>query len=219
MSVVSKLFAVVIGSAILLTGSAASAAKYLVSFSGVIASGEDASGLFGAPGSLTGKSFVATYFVASNAILDGVPGVFQNVILPAPTLTIGGTTFAFSTEEVMIDYGRATPGELDFNYSMAFSNSVFRAEGIQNTAFANWFQPSFDFGSSAVISAPGGGSFSIKYTPCTICQPDNQIHTYGQFATDTVTITAVPEPATWAMMISGFGLAGAALRRRRATAA
>jgi hypothetical protein len=25
----------------------------------------------------------------------------------------------------------------------------------------------------------------------------------------------VPEPATWAMMITGFGLAGAAMRRRR----
>ena len=31
---------------------------------------------------------------------------------------------------------------------------------------------------------------------------------------DNVT-AAVPEPATWAMMIAGFGLAGAALRRRR----
>ena len=27
--------------------------------------------------------------------------------------------------------------------------------------------------------------------------------------------SAVPEPATWAMMIVGFGLAGAAMRRRR----
>ena len=26
----------------------------------------------------------------------------------------------------------------------------------------------------------------------------------------------VPEPATWALMISGFGMAGAMLRRRRA---
>jgi len=28
---------------------------------------------------------------------------------------------------------------------------------------------------------------------------------------------AVPEPATWAMMIAGFGIAGAATRRRRTT--
>jgi len=31
--------------------------------------------------------------------------------------------------------------------------------------------------------------------------------------------SAVPEPATWAMLIGGFGLAGAALRRRRVVAA
>jgi hypothetical protein len=29
------------------------------------------------------------------------------------------------------------------------------------------------------------------------------------------TVSAVPEPSTWALMITGFGLAGAALRRRR----
>ena len=34
----------------------------------------------------------------------------------------------------------------------------------------------------------------------------------------TVNVAAVPEPATWALMISGFGLAGAALRRRRRVA-
>ncbi len=31
----------------------------------------------------------------------------------------------------------------------------------------------------------------------------------------TATVTAVPEPATWAMMILGFGIAGAALRNRK----
>jgi len=34
-----------------------------------------------------------------------------------------------------------------------------------------------------------------------------------------VRITAVPEPATWAMMILGFGAAGSVLRRRRAAVA
>ena len=33
---------------------------------------------------------------------------------------------------------------------------------------------------------------------------------------DNITISAVPEPATWAMMIAGFGMAGAAIRRRHA---
>lgn len=33
------------------------------------------------------------------------------------------------------------------------------------------------------------------------------------------TVAAVPEPASWAMMIVGFGLAGAALRRRKTTVA
>ena len=36
---------------------------------------------------------------------------------------------------------------------------------------------------------------------------------------DSITVAGVPEPATWALMIGGFGLAGAALRRRRAAAA
>lgn len=46
----------------------------------------------------------------------------------------------------------------------------------------------------------------------------NGAYLYFNTTSDTVrlfsSITAVPEPATWAMMISGFGLAGAAMRRR-----
>lgn len=40
----------------------------------------------------------------------------------------------------------------------------------------------------------------------------------GQFLSD-VPAAAVPEPAAWAMMIMGFGVSGAALRRRRALSA
>jgi len=42
----------------------------------------------------------------------------------------------------------------------------------------------------------------------------------SDFAPDDSTFTAsVPEPATWALMIGGFGLTGATLRRRRTVAA
>ena len=47
----------------------------------------------------------------------------------------------------------------------------------------------------------------------------NEIQT-DNFVLDAVSATAgVPEPATWALMLGGFGLAGSALRRRRAAPA
>jgi hypothetical protein len=47
----------------------------------------------------------------------------------------------------------------------------------------------------------------------TISSPD------FSFAWDDVTLTVIPEPATWAMLIAGFGVVGGSLRRRRAVAA
>lgn len=38
----------------------------------------------------------------------------------------------------------------------------------------------------------------------------------ADFAPENATISTAPEPAAWAMLIVGFGLAGAAVRRRRA---
>lgn len=46
-----------------------------------------------------------------------------------------------------------------------------------------------------------------------VAQPHFQAGIYGQIV---VTAAAVPEPATWAMMVSGFGLLGGTLRRRKA---
>jgi hypothetical protein len=59
------------------------------------------------------------------------------------------------------------------------------------------------------ISLDGFSGLSIK----TAGAVDTSVFTQGS-----VGVPAVPEPATWAMMISGFGLLGAAARRRRARA-
>lgn len=58
----------------------------------------------------------------------------------------------------------------------------------------------YDFGAdrvTQVIFSSGGNSFEL----------------------DNIAVTAVPEPTTWALMISGFGMLGAALRGRRKAAA
>ncbi|WP_332767607.1 PEPxxWA-CTERM sorting domain-containing protein [Phenylobacterium sp.] len=48
---------------------------------------------------------------------------------------------------------------------------------------------------------------------------DNVSFSFGRStSTFDFEVSAVPEPATWAMMITGFGLAGAGLRRRRTVA-
>jgi uncharacterized protein (TIGR03118 family) len=57
--------------------------------------------------------------------------------------------------------------------------------------------------------AAGGSSSKIYFT----AGPDDESH--GMFGS----LAAVPEPLSWAMMLLGFGLAGAALRRRRAAKA
>lgn len=43
--------------------------------------------------------------------------------------------------------------------------------------------------------------------------------TDGNFQLDAVSVVAVPEPGTWAMLVTGFALVGATMRRRKAVAA
>ncbi|MET3527276.1 PEPxxWA-CTERM sorting domain-containing protein [Phenylobacterium koreense] len=61
-----------------------------------------------------------------------------------------------------------------------------------------WFAPYVDYASAWFTFRPLSSS------------PD------AFFRLDYVGFSAVPEPATWAMLITGFGLAGSVLRRRRA---
>ena len=56
-------------------------------------------------------------------------------------------------------------------------------------------------------------NFAVRYQSITGAQGGN-----SGIGVGTPSVDAVPEPATWAMMIGGFGLVGGALRRRRSLA-
>jgi len=61
-------------------------------------------------------------------------------------------------------------------------------------------------------------TFKATSTSTTLSFASLNHSAYGP-ALDGVSVNAVPEPATWAMMIGGFGLVGANMRRRKPAAA
>jgi hypothetical protein len=54
-----------------------------------------------------------------------------------------------------------------------------------------------------VVTWGPDGEYSIDLTP------------YSVFFSSLPVLSSVPEPASWAMMLGGFGLIGGALRRRK----
>ncbi len=87
-------------------------------------------------------------------------------------------------------------------FTATVGTTSFVLSGIANNS--NVFQTF-----TGLFTTTGPGPVSLSFT-------QNGGNNFRGSIIDNVSITAVPEPATWAMMILGFGIAGAALRRRPA---
>jgi hypothetical protein len=81
----------------------------------------------------------------------------------------------------------------------------------------------FGDGGTRIYALPGSGGFWGITSGSGVSQidfgPGGNPSTSGYFQIDNLTIGAVPEPQTWALLIVGFGMIGVSARHRRLGAA
>ena len=144
-------------------------------------------------------------------------------VLDNVTLQGGGTlTGSFTTDDALTSL-------LGVNITASsgtFGPGVFSTFTYNNAALANWVSlPSqgFQISTSGAAQQLRLDFFPLTASGANILHTSNEYQntgggravTGGRVVLDVP--SAVPEPATWAMMITGFGLAGVAIRRRRET--
>ena len=89
--------------------------------------------------------------------------------------------------------------------------------GADNILFANT-TPVLSFDGTSFLASNGLGInlyYSAANSAYRVFTSNSQFIAVTNFTLTEVVTGAVPEPASWAMMIGGFGLAGGALRRQR----
>ncbi len=137
--------------------------------------------------------------VTPSTIVPGGLGVFGAFLFPA--LADYDFTFATSANgEVVIDMSAAIRGPV----AEPIEYSLFSGAPGSGTLIAT----SADSDSSVLMELLAAGSYYIDVTAADIAAP-------GEQAAGTVSLTAVPEPAVWSMMLLGMAGLGAIRRSSR----
>ena len=158
---------------------------------------------------------------AANAAVTYVFTADSSSVLDERTYTGG---FTLTTNDYITANNTFAVADLT-SCTVTLSDGVAGACGDQNV----YVGPSNDIVGFAFTSADGGlyainyffdaGTFAANgaYATNDVIRDHRGTLTVSGFAEPAT--GGVPEPATWALMIAGFGLAGASLRRRGAVAA
>ncbi|TRW17316.1 PEPxxWA-CTERM sorting domain-containing protein [Glacieibacterium frigidum] len=145
---------------------------------------------------------VEGYFDDGDALAFGGingEGVLDLLTAVDGRIIVAGTTTGTTTGFISVEAGFASPGQLTL--------SVFDINNVLISSVVNDLTVGLNSRSLLTLTAPGIAYFSVSGTD-----------TFG-VAQINISGAAVPEPASWALMIGGFGLIGQSLRRRRAVAA
>jgi hypothetical protein len=132
---------------------------------------------------------------------DGSTGVFGNDRVDAPT-------FADT-----IDLGALAAGAYRISGTIS-STYQAGAEAVQDIDFASVSL------NGAQFAIGNTGQFEFRYINDILSQGSNLFRISGTAGSDasyagTVNVAAVPEPATWALMLIGFGTVGYVMRGRK----
>jgi hypothetical protein len=153
------------------------------------------------------------YLVSFIGTADGGAYDAWNGNCPGGTCTTGWSN-AFASGDFPI-----LPGDtLDlFNLGATYSSALASLSAVQSASTITHAQ--------SIVGVPGSFHFLAPIpqpwivhsdgTPGLLFVPDADMIPTNNFGGVSLRVTAVPEPATWAMLVAGFGLAGATLRRRR----
>ena len=221
-------------------------ATYTGTITGGNQSSYDVTGVFGTPNAaLGGLAYRVVYRIDDS--LPGAPFYFGPqgpnrdisellggssygiaAIPVTATITIGGVSVAIGGENASVDLQTFR----NFQQTLHYVDGQVAALGAGNAAYVTEIATLFGSGgflNSQDLRAPldvdltgfpagqAGGGFSIYEN-----NGGGYHWAFGQLRAEHLTIAtagAVPEPAAWSLMIAGFGLIGAALRRRNPIAA
>lgn len=148
-----------------------------------------AAALLMAAGSASAATFTCTP-AAGACTFDGSMGNLVNAVAAKSSTT---DTFSMTF---------ASAGKL----LLSFTSSPIK---LTNTSFdGQAFK--VNMGQSYSFDIAKAGTYNLVMTAT---NPSNKASKY----TGTIDFAAVPEPATWGMMIAGVGMAGGALRRRKSS--
>ncbi|UTP39768.1 PEPxxWA-CTERM sorting domain-containing protein [Phenylobacterium sp. LH3H17] len=224
-----KFKSIVAGAALagtLAVATAANAAIVVTTYQGTIETGTDVTGLFGTAGAdLASQAFTAVYATdtaigrMTDAFVDKAEGTSPSPVpILSASMTINGMTVGSSSGT----YGRMQydPGSyVSHSISELSNDGLFEtSNGIVTQLHTPLAPASLDtsFSFAGLEPAIFGGFQFWRFNTQTGA---NDYRAYGSLVVTSVVSkvagSAVPEPATWAMMIVGFGLVGSTLRASR----
>lgn len=157
----------------------------------------------------------------------------------APSFTVGGVTFDNAGTDFVIDgafFGGFYGGSSYYSGQSGAATSIsFAASTAFGMVFGNYTSDggpvSFTLSDGSLFNASfpasrGTAGFfgftsAVPITGITVNNGTGGSNVFDvvSFQIGEAGVTVVPEPQTWALLIAGFGLTGAAMRRRRAAIA